>query len=141
MKRFKILSAVVAVILMVGAVSCTSMRDANDGYYYGNDRVQGANRIYVEDPYRGTVVLERDPYSGRYYEVSPYGYSTGYGSNRYGTVYNNNNTRYRTRTTSRTNRNAERYERQTTTPPRQTEDQKKDMDNKRAEARRKILGN
>lgn len=140
MKRFKILSAVVAVILMVGAVSCTTMGEANDGYYYGNDRVQGSNRIYVEDPYRGTVVLERDPYSGRYYEVVPYGYSPRYGSSRYGTVYNNN-TRYRTRTTTRTNRNSDRYERQTTTPPRKTEDQKKEMDNKRAEARRKILGN
>ena len=85
---------------MVTAVSCTPVREIDDGYYDG--RAEGPSRIYVDDPYRGKVVLERDPYSGRYYEVGPYSsyyspYSYGYG-NRYnnyrGRNYTNRNKTY-----------------------------------------------
>jgi len=126
---------VVALVLMVTAVSCTTMRGTEDEYYE-TQRVQGSpNRIYVDDPYRGTVVLERDPYSGRYYEVNSYGSSYGYGS-RYDRRYNSsrsnryygNNNRYRTN-------NGSVYQQ---TPQHQsTPEQQRD----RQEARKKILGN
>src|SRR5829696_1261062 len=93
MKRFNLLSAVIAVVLMVTAVSCTTMRGTEDDYYYDRtqyDRVQPSNRIYVDDPYRGTIVLERDPYTGRYYEVGSYGGNYGYRNDRYSNVYRNN---------------------------------------------------
>ena len=76
MKRFNFIPAVIAIVLMITAASCTTMTGTQDEYY---ERSQ-ANRIYVEDPYRGTVVLERDPYTGRYYDVT-------YGS-RIGSLYN-----------------------------------------------------
>jgi hypothetical protein len=134
MKRFSILSAVMAVILMVAAVSCTPVREADDDYYY--DRAQAPSRIYVDDPYRGTVVLERDSYTGRYYEVGPYSsyYAPyAYRSNpyygNYGRSYGN---RYRTY-----NRNTTKNQYAASQP---TEGQKRDLEQKREEARRKILG-
>jgi hypothetical protein len=134
MKRFSILSAVIAVILMVAAVSCTPIRETGDDYYY--DRAQAPSRIYVDDPYRGTVVLERDPYSGRYYEVGPYSsyYSPyAYRSNPYygyhGRSYANRNRIY--------NRNTTTYP---STSPQQKEEQRRDWEQKREEARDKVLG-
>ena len=93
MKRFNFLTVMIALVLMVTAVSCSTMQGTEDEYY--GRRVPGSpNRVYVEDPYRGTVVLERDPYSGRYYEVNSYGSAYGYG-NGYDTRYRryNNNVR------------------------------------------------
>jgi hypothetical protein len=141
MKRFKFISAVITVVLMVGTVSCTTTRGAEDDYYY--DRApQASNRIYVDDPYRGTVVLERDPFSGRYYEVGQYGgYAPRYSNrnSRYGSVYNrnysrnrvyNNNGNYNRPRTNNSNSNQG-----------QTEQQKKDWEKSREEARKKVLGN
>src|SRR4051812_40291834 len=96
MKRFNFIQAVIAVVLMITVASCTTMTGTQDEYY---ERGQ-ANRVYVEDPYRGTVVLERDPNTGRYYEVNSYGYDNRvYRSNNgyYGnSSYGRNNSRYRT---------------------------------------------
>ena len=104
MKRFRILPVAVALVLMVAAVGCTTVREA-DGEYY--ERVSSTpGRVYVDDPYRGTVILERDPYTGRYYEVNPYGtyYGSRYrtydpyydGRNSYPGNYPRNNRTYRT---------------------------------------------
>jgi hypothetical protein len=84
MKPFNFLSVAIAVVLMVTAVSCTTMAGTQDDYYNGRSTRAYGDRVYVEDPYRGTVVLERDPRTGRYYEVSPY-YNGYYGSRYYGT--------------------------------------------------------
>lgn len=133
MKHFNFLSTVIVVLLMVTAVSCTTMRGTGDNGYY--DTGVSSNRVYVDDPYRGTVVLERDPYTGRYYEVNTYGsvYSPyGYRNNRYG----NNNRRY--------NRNNGYYNNNgysnNNTDQRQSQEQKREQDNKREDARKKILG-
>ena len=141
MKRFKFISAVVAVILMVGAVSCTTLQGTEDDYYY--DRYpQASNRVYVEDPYRGTVVLERDPYSGRYYEVGSYGGNYpayGYRTQRYGSTYgrgrarvNNNRSYNRNNSYNNNNNNSGNQV--------QSEQQKKEFQQQKEEARKKILG-
>lgn len=83
MKRFNFLPVVIAMLLLVTAVGCTTMAGTEDGY---GRQVYG-NRVYVEDPYRGTIVLERDPWTGRYYEAGPYNsYQTYpyYGNRVYG---------------------------------------------------------
>jgi hypothetical protein len=134
MKRFNFLPVVVAFVLMITAVGCTTMTGAEDGYSRSR-----ADRVYVDDPYRGTVVLERDPYTGRYYEVNPYGsYNTRTyrGSNGY--YGRTNNSRYYNRN-YRTNR--EVYERGNQNTQRPTDDQIKDRQKSRDEARRKVLGN
>jgi hypothetical protein len=78
---------VAAALLAVGAIGCAPLQQtAGDDYYDPSPQVSSApSRIYVDDPYRpgATILMERDPYSGRYYPVqTPYG---AYGS--YGGVY------------------------------------------------------
>ncbi len=127
MKRFNLLTILLAVVVTFTAVSCTTTQGASDDYYENSRQV--GNRIYVDDPYRGTVVLERDPYTGRYYDVtnsygsysnrySPYGYDPYYRTNPY----------YRNRTI---------YAPQ---QQQQTEEQRQDWQRQRDEARRKVLG-
>lgn len=134
MKRFSFLSVVIAAVLLVTAVSCTTMAGADDGYY---ERRPTSDRVYVDDPYRGVVVLERDPYSGRYYEVDSYG--SYYGS-RY---YNNYGGRYNTY--SRDNdryRNYRSNSRVTQQPTRQpSQEEIREREKNRDEARKKVLGN
>jgi hypothetical protein len=81
MKNIKFLLGLFAVVIIMA--SCATTQGAyEDDYDNTNTRTrQIGNRVYMEDPYRGTVVLERDPYTGRYYDVT-------YGS-RFGSIYNN----------------------------------------------------
>jgi hypothetical protein len=128
----------IVLVLMVTAVSCTTMTGTQDEYY---ERGQTSNRVYVEDPYRGTVVLERDPYTGRYYEVNSYG---SY-NNRYPRVYNSNSYGRSYGSGSRS-RNNDRYYRNDTRPSRphqqapNTEEQKREQKQNKDEARKKVLG-
>jgi hypothetical protein len=100
MKSIKFLLAMIAVTVVMA--SCMTTQDAyGDDYADRDNSRRVGNRVYVDDPYYGTVVLERDPYTGRYYDVTtgyrgyrygwnPYrGYRGGYYGNR---VYRNNNT-------------------------------------------------
>lgn len=66
--------AVIA-MLMVVAVGCTTMQGAQDDYYEPNRVSTQPSRVYVEDPYvyGRTIVMERDPFTGRYYEVGSTG--------------------------------------------------------------------
>ena len=83
MKSRNLLSMVIAGLLLVTAVSCTSTRDIyEEDDQYRTSR-QAPHRIIVDDPYYGAVVLERDPFTGRYYQIGTYGQSA-YGYNRYG---------------------------------------------------------
>ena len=94
MKNLNFLSVVVALVLMVTAVSCvTPLQGGYDDDYYSTER-RTSDRIYVNDPYYGTIVLERDPYSGRYYQVSPYGYYSPFDTYGYGYNYPNYNRGY-----------------------------------------------
>ena len=138
MKRFNFLSVAVVLFLLVTAVSCTTMREMGDDEYYETNRTQ-SNRIYVDDPYRGVVVLERDPYTGRYYEVNSFG--SYYGNGRYygrNSVYSRPNVY---RNNDRYYRNSTQYPRGSQTPQRPTEDQIRDREKSRDEARKKVLGN
>ncbi len=88
MKYFKLLPLTVVVVLMVAMVGCTTIRDASGEY--GDAPVRG-RRVYYENPYYGnTIILERDPYTGQLYQLSPYGYSPfgTYGYNHYPYGYN-----------------------------------------------------
>jgi hypothetical protein len=81
MKRFNFLLAAIALVLTITAVGCTTLAGPQDDYYDRQDARVYGDRVYVEDPYRGTIVLQRDPWTGRYYEISPY--NNGYYGNRY----------------------------------------------------------
>jgi hypothetical protein len=132
MKNSRLLFILLAVAVAVTSVSCTTTQNASEESYEGARQV--GNRLYIDDPYRGTVVLERDPYTGRYYDVTnSYGYN--YGS-RYNSPFGYDNT-YRNSRYSRT------YDRGTyqRPQPQPTEDQRKNWENQRQEARKKVLGN
>lgn len=124
MNKLKFLSTAIVLALVVVAVGCTPMSELNSRY---PERPVN-NRIYVEDPYRGTIVLERDPYTGRYYEVNTFG-------NYYGNRYYRNHNRYGGY--YRGWRNNGQY--QTPKPP--TQEQIRDREKNKKEARDKILGN
>jgi len=137
MKRFNFLLVAIAFVLTITAVSCTTMAGGQDDYYGQEAHVYG-NRVYVDDPYRGTIVLERDPRTGRYYEVSSYDpyYSGSYGNRYSGRGYrtygygypsSRRNTGYYSGNTSNNNQSSNRS----------SEEYKKNKD----EARNKILGN
>ena len=84
MKRFPFLSMALIATLAVVAVGCTLPQNTQGGYY--EERV-GHGGYYGNGAYGSNViVVERDPYTGRYYEVSPYG-GYGYGYPARGGVY------------------------------------------------------
>ncbi len=131
MKRFHLIPAFVAIILMFTAVSCTTMTGTQDEYY---ERSATPNRLYVEDPYRGTIVYERDPYSGRYYEVNSFGSN----NNR---IYRNNDTYGRTYDNRSRNYNRGNTPRVYDRADEPTQEEKKELLKNRDEARKKVLGN
>ncbi|MFN2437944.1 MAG: hypothetical protein ABR503_02015 [Chitinophagaceae bacterium] len=102
MKNLNFLSIGVIALLVVVAVGCTTMREAGSYDEYNEDR--SSRRVYV-DPYYGSdqIILQRDPFTGRYYQVSPYGYYPGR-SSYYGRNYSNRDSYYRD------NRNQQRPE-------------------------------
>lgn len=74
-------------VLMVLAVSCTPLQQSQGGY---EEAPQG-RRVYRTTPYgnQQVIVVERDPYTGQYYQVAPYGYYGGSPFNNYGYGYGN----------------------------------------------------
>lgn len=85
MKSNKFLSFAFIAVLMVTAVSCTALRGDNEYLENGPDN----RRVYVDDTYmynNNTPIWVRDAYTGRYYQVIPYGNSP-YGYNRFGNGY------------------------------------------------------
>lgn len=126
MKRFNFL--LVVVVLLVTAVSCTTMTRTQDGYY---DQQAG---VY------GPTVLQRDPWSGRFYGANPYG--SYYGNRYYGGGYNMNrrNNAYYNRGNNNvySNRGNKNYQAHTQQP---APVQRGRSSDNRNEARRKVLGN
>lgn len=95
MKNFNFLSMGVMALLMVVAVGCTTMRGTSGEYdEYSEDRT--SRRVYVDPSYYGSdqIIFQRDPFTGRYYQVNPYGYYSGR-SSYYGGNYSNRNYNYR----------------------------------------------
>jgi len=123
MKPLRTLPVVIVLAIVVATVGCTPLREA-DGY-----ETAGADRVYVDDRYGGTLILERDPYTGRYYEVG----RIGTYSNRYGGYdpYYRSYPRYRP---------VYRTPRQTTPPPPPTQEQIRQKEKNRQDARNRVLG-
>ena len=142
MKRFKFLQVALIAVLVVAAVSCGTPRSVSGEYY---DDYPGGN-VYYANPYGAPpVILERDPFTGRYYQVAPYGAyaypgTPYYGTNRgyryrnnsrngyrggYNGGYYNNNNGYNNNNNSRNNNSG------------QTDAQR---EQKKEEARNKVLG-
>jgi hypothetical protein len=137
MKRFNFLLVAIALVLTITAVSCTTMAGTQDDYYNGQEARVYGNRVYVDDPYRGTIVLERDPRTGRYYEVNSYNpYYNSYYGNRY---YSRNHSGYGYPSNGRNGnssyRNNNGYNNQNNQRPAENDR------STRNEARKKILGN
>lgn len=98
MKSVKFLLGIFTLVVVM--TSCATTQGAYDDTEYGDNTRRVGNRVYVDDPYYGQVVLERDPISGRYYDVTngyrgygaPYnGYNRYRGTYRNYPVYRNNN--------------------------------------------------
>lgn len=130
MKSVKFLLAIFTVAVVMA--SCATTQSASGEDYDDLDRTRRVgNRVYVDDPYYGTVVLERDPFTGRYFDVT-----YGYGGFR--SPYNGFNNRYRGyRTPPRYYRNNNNG-RPIGTIQRPAQ---KEVPVNREEARKKILGN
>jgi hypothetical protein len=143
MKRNPFLLMAFLGVLMVAAVGCTTVQGAQDDGYYENSTSRTApSRIYVDDPYHygRTILMERDPYTGKYYEVSPNsiynnGYSTydPYGNSRY-------DTRRYDRRTSNSGYGRRQPAYQQPAPPRPTEQERQEAEQKRRTSKDVILG-
>ena len=146
MKNNTFLSMALIGVLMVVGISCTTMQGAQDEYYEPASRVSSQpSRVYVDDPYvyGRTIVMERDPFTGRYYEVGTVGgynrglstYDPRFDNNR--RVYNNNrrydNRRYNSGYPSR-------GQVVTQQPQRPTEADRQADEQRRREAKDAILG-
>lgn len=112
MKNTKILLMALVAVSAVFAVSCTPAQQVSD---YGYDQ-----RPVYNSPYGSNViVVERDPYTGRYYQVNPnngyylndpYYNNRNYSGGYYDPYYNNrtySNRRYDRRVYSNNNTNTE----------------------------------
>ena len=152
MKRFSFLQVVVLAALLVVVASCSTPMGTSGDYY---EDAPTRRNVYYADPYYGgvnTIIVERDPYTGRYYQVSPglygnrvygapaypYGGRRYNGGNRY---YNNRN--YNNNRNSNSNRNNGYYrtypQTQRQQPP-QTPAQRQQTIQQRQDAKDAILG-
>lgn len=96
MKNIKFLLGLLAVVMIMASCATTQSAMEDDGSMDDPRTQQIGNRLYLQDPINGTVVLERDPYTGRYYDVT-YGsrFGTGfYGGGPYGAYRGNINRGY-----------------------------------------------
>lgn len=125
-------SAKIFLFLFLAGALITGCATTQGGYgdeYENGTTKRVGNRVYVDDPFYGNVVLERDPFTGRYYDVT-----NGYGglSSPY---YNgwNNSRGFRNYPNNRVYRGSRNTNLQ---KPAQG-----DVQRSREEARRKVLGN
>lgn len=80
MKNIKFLLGLLTIVLIMASCAATQ-RGLYDDYANDPRTQQVGNRLYLQDPYYGTVILERDPATGRYYDVT---YGSRYGTGFYG---------------------------------------------------------
>ncbi|MFL5789393.1 MAG: hypothetical protein ACJ748_15140 [Flavisolibacter sp.] len=122
MKRFRFLSVIVAIVLVVVMVSCSAVR-YDEGY--------GSNAYYQPYPYYGTI----DPFTGFYYAPSRYYHVYG---NRYYSprgYYRNNMERRQVR-----EYHERRSNNQVNWNNSQRQQQNNQYNNSRQEARTRIFG-
>lgn len=107
MGKINFLQVAAMLVLVVTLASCglTQPGYGDEGY---SDRPVRSRSIYSDPYYSNAPTIVRDPYTGRYYEVtpvSPYGYSYD--------PYYSNNSRYPRRSTSRSSGYSTNYPRRT----------------------------
>lgn len=96
MTQFKFAHILTMLSLVVVLASCGFTQPGYGDDY--SDRPVRSRQVYM-DPYYGNTTIVRDPYTGRYYEVTPVGpygydtYSSGYGSYGNGRYYGRNSNR------------------------------------------------
>jgi hypothetical protein len=125
MKSVKFLLAIFTAAVVMA--SCATTQNTSGEDFDENTTRKIGNRVYVDDPYYGTVVLERDPYTGRYFDVT----------NGYGSLYSP----YNRLNVYRGYRSSPRYYRNNTYGGSVERPSKPDVKVNREEARKKILGN
>ena len=81
MKNIKFLLGLLAVVMIMAGCATTQGAMEDNGDVNDPRTQQIGNRLYLQDPYYGTVVLERDPYTGRYFDVT---YGSRFGTGLYG---------------------------------------------------------
>ena len=119
MKNFNLVQILGMLLVVVVFASC-GLTQPGYGEDYEDRPVRG-RQIYSDPYYNSGTTIVRDPYTGRYYEVtpvSPYGYDP-YLSNPYGSTYGNS--RYYERNSNRSYSN--NTPRRTQTQPVQTQQQ------------------
>ena len=127
MKNVKFLLAIFTTVVVMA--SCATTQNTSGEHYDDENGVRRiGDRVYVDDPYYGRVILERDPFTGRYYDVT-------YGYRGYSSSYNRYNTYYRG------NRSYPRYYRNNSNSSSVQKPSQQDQQKTREEARKKILGN
>ena len=144
MKHLSFIRVAVLLALVVTVASCGMPLYSTDGYY---EEAPVRRDVYRGSVYGGSapIVYERDPYTGRYYEVNPYSdYRSGRYYDRRSSRYNNNdryNNRYNNSGYNNGNGNNtyRNYPRQAQPQTNQQTPQQKQQE--REEAREKILGN
>lgn len=153
MKRFSFLQLVVLAALMVTVVSCGVPMGTTGDYY---EDAPTRRNVYYGDPYYGgvnTIIVERDPYTGRYYQVSPGYYGSGIysapayprggrvynhgGHSKNNRYYNNNNSTGRNNNYYRTNPQVQQQQQQ---PRRQAPAPSPQVQQQRRDAKDAILG-
>ena len=95
MKRFSF-AQILTMLSLVAILASCGFTQPGYGEDYGDRPVR--NRSVYMDPYYGNSQIVRDPYTGRYYEVTPvgpYGYDpySSYGAYGNGGYYGRNTTR------------------------------------------------
>ena len=116
MKRFNFVHVLSMLVLVVILASCGFTQPGYGEDY--SDRPVRSRQIYSDPYYGNATTIVRDPYTGRYYEVTPvgpYGYDTY--SAPYGTY--GGNSRYYGRGNSRGYSSNSPRRTQTTTQPQQ----------------------
>jgi hypothetical protein len=138
MKITRILPVFVLSAFLVLAVGCSTMQPvADEEYVTSSARQEQPARIYVQDPYNygRTIIMDRDPVTGRYYQVYP----TPVYDSRYDRYYGSSiydNRRYDDRYYS----NRDQYPVRRQTPPAPTAEERKQGEQKRQDAASVLFG-
>lgn len=140
MKHLSFIRVAVLLALVVTVASCGMPLYSTDGYY---EEAPLRRDVYHGSVYgrSAPIVYERDPYTGRYYEVNPYSRPGRYYDRRSNSRYydNNryqNNNRYNNGYGNNSYRN---YPQQA--QPQNNQQTPEQVKREREEAREKILGN
>lgn len=143
MKRLSFLQVGLLAALAVSVASCGVPMGASGDYY---EDEPGRGNVYYGSP--NTIIVERDPFTGRYYQVSPGLYGNVYGAPVYpygGRRYNNrsynnnrNNNNNRNYNSGRSNGQYRTYPQ--AQQPRQTPEQRQQAEKSREATKESILG-